>query len=403
VSQQEKRGSGQQAGPRVLVLPSWWYPNRNAPRSGIFIRRQAAAVASLCPTAVLFVSQDASLRGRREIESSFEEGLATVRVYYRPAPSSPWRPLLDSLRFLKAAAAGRRALPVAFRAPDLVHVQVTPPVGLVLFLRLFFRRTPVVFSEHWSKYLLPPERENPLRTWFIRRFCARCAALTAVSDLLARGMEAHGLKAPLRRVIGNPVDPDVFQPPPGGRRNAPAGAAILHVSSLTENKQAAGILRATALLARRRPNISLLVIGDGPMRSPCEELAGELGLLGRVARFQDPLPEAKVAERMRQADILVLFSRIETFACVAAEALSCGLAVVSTPTAVAEYLPEASGALVPFGDEEALAAALERMIDRLPTFDGTIGRRAVSERFAPPEIGRRFRALFMEVLGQGRL
>jgi glycosyltransferase involved in cell wall biosynthesis len=74
--------------------------------------------------------------------------------------------------------------------------------------------------------------------------------------------------------------------------------------------------------------------------------------------------------------------------------------VVSTPTAVAEYLPPRSGALVPFGDEEALAAALGKMVDRLPSFDGAPGRRAVSERFAPREIGKRFYDLFREVLGE---
>lgn len=398
MSQQENIDPGPAAGPRVLVLPSWWYPNRNAPLSGIFVRRQAKAIAAFCPTAVLFVTPDPSLRTRREIVSGIEDGLPTVRVYFRPAPPSPWQVLSNTLRFIVAAAAGRRALPALFQNPDLVQVQVTPPVGMTLFLQLFWRRIPLVFSEHWTKYLLPPVRRNPLRRWLIRRFSANCAAITAVSEALARGMQNHGLQAPLWRIIGNSVDPDIFHPPE--TKKTDQVTAILHISSQKEIKNTAGILRAIAILSRRCSNIRLLVIGAGPTRLANEELARALGLLDCVVFFRDPLSEKETAAAMRQGDILVLFSEIETFSCVAAEALASGLAVVSTPTAVAEFLPAESGILVPFADEEALAAALEKMIGHLPVFDGTLGRRMVIERFAPRKIGQCFFDLFQEVLGK---
>lgn len=398
MSRQGNIPPGSTAGPRVLIMPSWWYPNRNAPLSGIFVRRQAEAIAAFCPTAVLFVVPDPSLRARREIVSTLENGLPTVRAYFRPAPPAPWRVLANTLRFMAAAAAGRRALPPPFLKPDLVQVQVTPPVGLVLILRLFWRRTPLVFSEHWTRYLLPPVRRNFLRTWFIGRFSARCAAMTAVSEALARGMRMHGWRAPLWRVIGNSVDPGIFHPQK--EKKTSGVASILHISSQKEIKNVAGIVRAMAILERRRSNVRLLIVGAGPTRPDNEALARALGLFDRVVFFQDPRPEKEMAATMRRSDILVLFSEIETFSCVAAEALASGLAVVSTPTAVSEYLPAGSGMVVPFGDEEALAAALEKIIDRLPLFDPMPGRRTVSERFAPREIGRRFYDLFREVLGR---
>jgi len=398
VFQQENMDTGSAPGPRVLVWPSWWYPNRNSPLGGLFVNRQTAAIAAFCPTAVLFVTPDPSLKTRREIVYEVENGLPTVRVYFRPAPPSPWQALSNTLRFMAAASAGRRALPISFQKPDLIQVQVTPPIGLILFLRFFWRRMPLVFSEHWTKYLLPPGRGNRLRTWFIRRFSAHCAAVTTVSEMLAQGMRAHGLRAPLWRVIGNVIDPEIFFPE---KKNTSRKVfSILHVSFQKKSKNIAGIIRAMGILARRRPDIHLLVIGDGPTREECEEQARFLGLLNRVIFFKDPLPEKEVAAAMRQGDILVVFSEIETFSCVAAEALASGLAVVSTPTAVAEYLPEGSSVLVPFGDENALGSALEKMVDRLPTFDGALGRRIVTERFAPREIGRRFHDLFQRVLGK---
>ncbi|HSQ34850.1 MAG TPA: glycosyltransferase [Candidatus Binatia bacterium] len=396
--QQENSASATTPAPTVLVCPSWWYPNRNAPFSGLFVRRQALAIAALCPTAVLFVTPDPSLAGQREIVRTVEDGLLTVRVYFRPAAASHGQALLNTLRFIAAAAAGRRALPVPFQSPDLVQVQITPPVGLILFLRWFLGRTPLIFSEHWSKYLQPPDRKHPLRRWFIHCFCRRGAAVTAVSETLARGMRAHGLRARRWQVIGNAVDPETFFPEPAKKPGETV--SILHVSSQNEMKHIAGIIRAMAVLLRRRPNCRLQIIGSGPARAGCEELARAEGLFGNAVLFLDPLPERELAAVMRRGDILVLFSAFETFACVAAEALASGLAVVSTPTAVAEYLPEASGILVPFADEGALAVALEKMIDRPPTFVSSAGRRVVSERFAPREIGRHFFDLFHEVLGE---
>ena len=397
MSQQENISPGPAAGPRVLVWPSWWYPNRNAPLSGLFVRRQATATAAYCPTAVLFVTPEPGLGTRREIVSAVEHGVPTVRVYFRPAPCSPWQALSNTLRFMAAAAAGRRSLPAPFQNPDLIQVQITPPIGMILFLRLFWRRKPLVFSEHWSKYLLPPRKENPLRRWFIRRFSARCAAVTTVSEMLGQGMRAHGLRAARWRVIGNVVDPETFYPEK--QKKIGETKICLHISYQNKIKNIAGIIRAMAKLAARRSDVRLWVIGSGPMRAPCEELARVEGLFDRVVFFRDPLPEKEIAATMRLGDVLVLFSEHETFACVAAEALASGLAVVSTPTAVVEYLPEGSGMLVPFADEDALASALEKTIDRLPAFDGTLGRRVVRERFAPREIGRQFFGLFQEVLG----
>lgn len=396
--QQDNPATAPPDGPRVLVWPSCWYPNRNAPGSGVFVRRQAAAVAPFCPTAVLFVAADPHLRKGNGLEFAIEEGVPTARAYYRPAPLSPWRAAVDAIRFMRAAAAGRRILPAPFRDPDLIHVHVTPAAGLILFLRLHWRRKPVVFSEHWSHYLLAEKRERGLRARLLRGFASRCSAVTAVSEMLAEGMRESGWRARRWRVIGNPIDPAIFHPSPEKRAADGGEALILHVSNFAAVKNAAGIVRAMAQLARRGVRARLLMIGEGGTRRSCEETARDLGLHGGAVCFAGPLPADELAAVMRRADILVLFSAAETFACVAAEALASGLAVVSTPTAVAEYLPDGSGALVPFGDENALAAALERLVERRRGFDGAPGRRAVSERFAPAEVGRRFQELYREVL-----
>jgi len=45
-----------------------------------------------------------------------------------------------------------RAVYAHFGTPDVIHVNVNPPIGLIFYLRLGLRKIPYIFTEHWSGY-----------------------------------------------------------------------------------------------------------------------------------------------------------------------------------------------------------------------------------------------------------
>lgn len=121
------------------------------------------------------------------------------------------------------------------------------------------------------------------------------------------------------------------------------------------------LIRAMEVLTRRVP-ARLLILGDGPMRRELELQIAEAGLSASVqlaGYVENPL------KYFRRADVFVLSSRVEGLPNVLVEAMMCGCTPVSTdcPTGPRELLRDGRyGYLVPVGDPQAMAAAVEQAL-----------------------------------------
>jgi glycosyltransferase involved in cell wall biosynthesis len=190
------------------------------------------------------------------------------------------------------------------------------------------------------------------------------------------------------------VDEGVFKL--GDRRADSGPARILVVASLVPVKGVDGLIDAVALLAQRRRDFHVTVIGDGPHRA-----AYERKLIGARAddlvRLVGSQPRNEVARAMRQADLLVAPSRWETFSVAVAEALCCGLPVLASRVgALPELVDDASGALVEPDDPHALATALERMLDDRERFDREAIRRRAVQHWGSRRVGALWSELYAE-------
>jgi glycosyltransferase involved in cell wall biosynthesis len=162
------------------------------------------------------------------------------------------------------------------------------------------------------------------------------------------------------------------------------------VGRLVDEKDFATLLRAFRSLRERRA-ARLALIGNGPLRGSLEDAATALGVRDDVAflGFQtNPYPF------MKRAAGLVLPSRTEGFGNVLVEALAVGTSVISTdcpPYGPGEILDRGRfGVLVPVGDPQAMASAMEQILDRpIPT--GLCLERASS--FTVSRICRRYLGL----------
>jgi glycosyltransferase involved in cell wall biosynthesis len=212
-------------------------------------------------------------------------------------------------------------------------------------------------------------------------------AVVALSHGVGRELiEDYGLDPARVVTIHNPVDIAAWRRRAQAARQAPwgsfgAGAPVLvAVGRLIRQKGFDLLLRA---LAKCRSNARLVIVGEGPERAALNALAQELGIADRVlfAGFvADPAPY------YAHGDIFVLPSRWEGFGHVIVEAMACGLPVIAfdCPYGPADILGSGEGGmLVPPEDVDALAAAIDRLLDspaeraRL-----TAGAGHVAERFS---------------------
>jgi rhamnosyl/mannosyltransferase len=111
----------------------------------------------------------------------------------------------------------------------------------------------------------------------------------------------------------------------------------------------------------------LVIVGDGPLRGELERLAAQLGVTENVV-FAGEINNASLTTYYHAADLFALASvaRSEAFGIVQIEAMAAGLPVVNT--SLDSGVPFVSidgetGLTVPPGDPQALAAAINRLLD----------------------------------------
>ncbi len=136
-----------------------------------------------------------------------------------------------------------------------------------------------------------------------------------------------------------------------------AGSVVGWVGRLSEEKDPLLAIEAIAHLG----DVSLCLVGAGPLLSSCERKARELGVEGRV-RIVGAV--AGAASLFTAFDTLLLSSRTEGTPMVALEAAAAGVPVVSTAVGgVPDLVGQGAGWLAPSGDALALAAAIRESLD----------------------------------------
>jgi glycosyltransferase involved in cell wall biosynthesis len=188
----------------------------------------------------------------------------------------------------------------------------------------------------------------------------------AVSPAVAAYLGTLGIPPSRIEVILNGIEP-LPAPRPGAGLRERLGWTQAHVVAtvgrLEPVKGHGVLLQAIAALRDRRPALRCLLVGDGRERAALERQAATLGIAGLVhfAGFRQDVP-ALLAE----CDLFCLPSLSEGVPYALLEALACGVPALATRVgSLPEILsPELAGRLVPPGDPAALAAAIERAIDR---------------------------------------
>ncbi len=137
---------------------------------------------------------------------------------------------------------------------------------------------------------------------------------------------------------------------------APTDVVVLHVGRFHRQKGHDVLLRAFADASSVRPELRLVLAGQGALEAEMRELARSLDINERV-RFVGSVPDP--ARLYACADIFAFPSRFEAFGLALLEAMAAGLPIIATD---AGGIPEVTGTaarLVPIDDEGALAQELE--------------------------------------------
>jgi glycosyltransferase involved in cell wall biosynthesis len=188
-------------------------------------------------------------------------------------------------------------------------------------------------------------------------------------------------------LIPNGIDPNRYRP-------AGHGTRILAVGKLFERKGMQHLIRALEGVTLEH---RLEIVGDGPYLPVLTDLAAETGVHTKFWKWLDN-SSPDLTQLYEGCGIFVLPSASENFPVVLLEAMTAGLAIVTTHgTGCAEVVGD-TAILVPPNDVEALRAALRRLLSDGPLRAalGAAARRRLVENFGWPAIAERQLALYRE-------
>ncbi len=349
----------------ILFLSSW-YPNRVAPTLGNFVQRHAEAAALKCNVVALFVCADASCKQNFEITEQIINNVYTINVYYKKVESSV--PILSTaqklFRFMRGYYQAIITAKKRMKKIDLVHHNVLYPVGIIALFLKYVMGIPYIVSEHWTGYLpVSNNYKGFLKKMITKTIANNASCLIPVSKNLQIAMKNHGFKYNYA-IVPNVVDIKLFYP--RLTKSKDGKIKLLHVSTLNdEQKNISGILRTISVLTELRSDFEILFISDGDIITHIKK-AKELGIYQTIAFFDGTKTTIEIAELMRNADCLVLFSNYENLPCVTLEAMACGIPIVSSEVGeIPEHINDTFGILIKPMDEEALLNSLNKMIENI--------------------------------------
>lgn len=229
---------------------------------------------------------------------------------------------------------------------------------------------------------------------FVRLFASLFQVLIpgkrrAAALLVANERTRDALPGSLRKRVvtfpENGVDLRVWRPEPP-KHDVHQVAKFVFLGRLEVFKGVDYALRALAI-ARQRANIMLEIVGDGEMRPRIEALIDELKLRDRV-NMAGWMTQAEAADRLAEADVMVMPSLRDCGGAVVLEAMASALPVISTAWGgPLDYLDHTCGVLVPPTDPDGFVRGLADAMVRMATDPklrdqmGQAGRRRVLAEF----------------------
>ena len=230
------------------------------------------------------------------------------------------------------------------------------------------------------------------------------ARILAVSEAERRQLRELGVADGRIVLVPNPVDEREFAVKAnadGFRRTHGVDGAplVLFLGKLTPRKGVDVLVRAFGRLSR---NVRLVVAGNDMGSLPAiEQVARALNVTDRIHVIGLQRGRARL-DALAAADVLVYPSRDEVFGLVPLEALMCGTpVVVCNDSGCGEVVGSIGGGhIVPHGDADALAGAIESILAAPPLWRARAHRAGerVRSRFSTDVVAARLEDVYLEVL-----
>lgn len=203
--------------------------------------------------------------------------------------------------------------------PDIIHAHTIHFGGTVAKAFLNRRKVPMVITTHGGDTDLALE---PKMQAFARAICNCADAVVAISSVYLEKLRQLGVKTHTQRIL-NGFAVENIQPAEKVRHR------VVQAGNLIPLKYYNHTIRALARIKSNYPDLTFIIVGEGPERPRLEALCQELGI-AECVQFAGQLPNPDTLAEMAKAEIFVMPSSPEGFGIVYLEAMASGCITIGT-------------------------------------------------------------------------
>jgi len=224
--------------------------------------------------------------------------------------------------------------------PDIIHVHTPFSVGWEAVLIAKILKIPLVgthhtFYNHYLKHIKLDFEWMKKISWKITiGFYNRSNLILSPSKSLANELIREGLECPIN-VLQNSIDVKLFKPLKSSSDKEEIkkffgvkNRSICYMGRLSYEKSIDQIIKAFALINKKMPELSLMIIGDGPERKNLEELAEDLKIRDSVIFTGSLFYNGDLVRSLQTNDLFVSASKSENMPLSVLEAMATGLPMV---------------------------------------------------------------------------
>lgn len=381
---------------KILILASW-YPDDDKPLNGVFFKEQAEALKkSGLDVCVLNIHLDSiiNLFNKKKNKRFSESNENSINVYRYKSYNFFPKMYKNYIRFY--AYLLRKYIAKIEKKEgkiDLIHIHSAFDAGIAYSISDI--SIPYVITEHSSRYhrgiINKSEKE------MLYKVFSEANKVIAVGRGLSEQIKIY-CKNNVPIIIPNMVK--ILDDKNITLDKSKKRFRFFSLAFLNEYKGMDILIKAFSKNEELLNSIELFIGGDGPERKKLQELTEELGLTKNVF-FLGELNREEVNYNIKNSDVFVLASRVETFGVVFIEAMVQGKPVIGTKTGGPDtFINNRVGLTVDIDDIDQLAESIDYMYQNYNDFDNEYIKDYCINNFSEDIVVDKIKAIYSEVIGE---
>lgn len=366
----------------ILFLPRW-YPNDEDPQLGVFIQKQAKAVAQFHPVVVLYVQKKDQLEEDYKLIENKTDNLLELTIQFKTGKNK----VSNLKRFRNAQKRGFAHLE---GYPSICHVHVPVRSSFLAQSLKKKKQIPFVITEHWSGFLNGKfEKKGTLYKWMYQSVAKKARQMIVVSEVLQKAFIENDLPKPV-------IVPNIIDTLPGDIEKE---NIVLTVGDLVDStKNISGIINAfSKWKSEAKSDFQLYIIGGGKDEEKLKKIAADSSFSGEI-KFLGRLENKSVLSWMQKAKIYVCNSNFETFGVTVGEAITAGCPVICSQCQGPEqFINKNTGLLIPKNDENALKESLDQIARSLEQYNPTEMTQIIEEKYSSEAVGKQLMDIYRSI------